>query len=162
MRENDKSSIGREPRRRQKSLAIGLETRPAPTGADIILRTSSRQGWTSDPTRQIIVSDGDVAANFSRPDDKSWLPLGFNNYEKRAYANKDFMLNAIEYAIDPNGLVEARSREVKLRLLDTVRAKSEKTLWQALNLGGPLLLLGLFAMVFFWLRRRRYAAMVGS
>lgn len=116
----------------------------------------------SDPTRQIIVSDGDVAANFSRPDDKSWLPLGFNNYEKRAYANKDFMLNAIEYAIDPNGLVEARSREVKLRLLDTVRAKSEKTLWQALNLGAPLLLLGLFAMVFFWLRRRKYAAMVGS
>lgn len=109
------------------------------------------------PTRQLVVSDGDVAANFVRPEDKSWLPLGFNKFENQAYANKDFMLNAIEYVIDPNGLVEARSREVKLRMLDSVRAKAEKPFWQALNLGGPLLFLLLFGVAFGWWRKRQYA-----
>lgn len=112
----------------------------------------------SEPTRMMVISDGDVAANFIRPDNKSWLPLGFNQYENRAYANKDLMLNAIEYLIDPNGLVEARSREVKLRRLDTVKAKKEKPVWQALNIGTPLLLLLLFRFAFGWWRRRKYAA----
>lgn len=109
------------------------------------------------PTRQLIISDGDVAANFVRPDDKSWLPLGFNKFENQAYANKDLMLNAIEYLIDPNGLVEARSREVKLRMLDSVRAKSERGFWQGLNLGLPLVFLLVFGLFFTWWRKRRYA-----
>jgi ABC-2 type transport system permease protein len=111
----------------------------------------------SEPTRMIVISDGDVAANIIRPDNKSWLPLGFNQFENRAYANKDLLLNVMEYLIDPNGLIDARSREVKLRRLDTVKAKKEKTMWQALNIGAPLLLLFLFWLVFGWWRKRKYA-----
>jgi ABC-2 type transport system permease protein len=109
-----------------------------------------------EPARMVVISDGDIAANYIRPDNKSWLPLGFNQFENRAYANKDLMLNAIEYLIDPNGVVEARSREVKLRRLDTVRAKKEKTMWQVINIGAPLLLLFLFWFVSGWWRKRRY------
>lgn len=112
----------------------------------------------SEPTRMIVVSDGDVAANFVRPDNKSWLPLGFNQYENRAYANKDLLLNAIEYLIEPNGVVEARSREVKLRRLDTVKAKNEKLFWQVLNIGIPVVMLFLFWIVFGWWRKRKYAS----
>lgn len=112
----------------------------------------------SEPTRMIVVSDGDVAANFVRPDNKSWLPLGFNQYENRAYANKDLLLNAIEYLIEPNGVVEARSREVKLRRLDTVKTKNEKLFWQVLNIGIPVVMLFLFWIVFGWWRKRKYAS----
>ena len=73
------------------------------------------------------------------------------------YANKDLLINAVEYLIDPDGVIEARSKEVKLRLLDNVRARDEKTLLQVLNIATPLLLLGLFAWIFNWRRKRRYA-----
>ncbi len=113
---------------------------------------------TSVPTRMMVVSDGDVAANFVRDAaSKQTLPLGFNRFEKNTYANKDFIINAIEYLIEPNGVIEARSKEVKLRLLDTVRAKNDQTFWRGLNLALPLIFLAAFGWLFNWLRRRRYA-----
>ncbi|MBK7939549.1 MAG: hypothetical protein IPJ82_21770 [Lewinellaceae bacterium] len=113
----------------------------------------------SEPTRMIVISDGDVAANLvTNPEKKEWLPLGFNRFEGSTYANKDLMLNAIEYLIDPNGVIEARSKEVKLRLLDPVKAKNEKTLWQVTNIAVPLVLLGAFGLFFNWRRKRKYAA----
>ncbi len=113
---------------------------------------------SSVPTRMIVVSDGDVAANYVRDAaNKQTAPLGFNRFEKITYANKDFIINAVEYLIEPNGVIEARAKEVKLRLLDTVRAKDEQTFWRGLNLVLPLLFLGVFGWLFNWLRRRRYA-----
>lgn len=111
------------------------------------------------PNRMIVISDGDVAANYIRNRaEKEWLPLGFNRFEKTTYANKELMLNAIEFSIDATGVIGARSKEVKLRLIDTVRARDEQGFWQALNLGLPLLFLGLFGVIFFWRRKRKYAA----
>lgn len=110
------------------------------------------------PTRMMVVSDGDVAANFVRDvEKKQTLPLGFNRFENNTYTNKDFLINAIEYLIEPNGVIEARAKEVKLRLLDTVRAEEEKGFWRGLNLAAPLLFLLGFGWFFNWLRKRRYA-----
>lgn len=109
------------------------------------------------PTKMLVVSDGDIAANeVTNAAEKSYAPLGYNKYEKHLYANKDFLINAIEYLLDDNGVIAARTREVKLRLLDGVRTKSEKTFWQVLNVGVPLLLLLAFGWVFNFLRKRKY------
>ena len=106
----------------------------------------------------IVVSDGDVASNFVRDvEKKQTLPLGFNRFENMTYANKDFIINAIEYLIEPNGVIEARSKEVKLRLLDSLRAKDEQNFWRGLNLAFPLVFLIAFGWFFNWLRKRRYA-----
>lgn len=111
------------------------------------------------PNRMIVISDGDVAANFVRNrENKEWYPLGYNNFEKATYANKELLLNAIEYLLDASGVIEARTKEVKLRLLDSVKAREEQTMWQIINLGVPLVFLGLFGAVFFWRRKRRYAS----
>ena len=63
----------------------------------------------------------------------------------------------MEYMLDANGVIEARSKEVKLRLLDTVKAKEEKTMWQAINIALPLVLLGAFGAFYTWQRKRKYA-----
>ncbi|HMX40965.1 MAG TPA: gliding motility-associated ABC transporter substrate-binding protein GldG, partial [Saprospiraceae bacterium] len=121
-------------------------------------RLGAEYRTSSAPTRMLVVSDGDVAANFVRdPSTKEYLPLGFNRFEKTNYANRDLLLNAVEYLIDPTGVIEARSKEVKLRLLDSVRARAEKTSWQMFNIGLPLLLLAAFGWLFIWLRKRKYA-----
>ena len=113
----------------------------------------------SEPARMLVISDGDVAANLvTNPEKKEWLPLGFSRYENTTYANKDLMLNAIEYLIDPNGVIEARSKEVKLRMLDTVKARKEETQWRLVNIAAPLVFLGLFGWFFNWRRKKRYAS----
>jgi ABC-2 type transport system permease protein len=112
----------------------------------------------SEPTRMIVVSDGDVAANIVRDRaKKEWLPLGYNRFEDATFANKDLLLNAVEYLIDPTGVIAARTKEVKLRLLDPVRTRQEKTSWQLFNIGLPLVFLAVFGLGFRWWRRRRYA-----
>lgn len=111
----------------------------------------------SAPTRMIVVADGDVARNFINPKTGQPLALGFNPIDRFTYSNKDFLLNAVEYLRDDAGIIAARGREVKLRLLDTTKAKAEETFWTLLNIGGPIVLLGLFGAGYTWFRRRKYA-----
>lgn len=112
---------------------------------------------SSVPTRMMVVSDGDVARPFYNPITGKFLKLGDNPYERYTFANKDFLLNAVEYLKDEGGIIEARSKEVKLRLMDTTRAESEKTMWQLINIVLPLLFLGVFGFVYNYLRKRKYA-----
>jgi ABC-2 type transport system permease protein len=114
----------------------------------------------SAPTRMLVISDGDIASNFVRDAaQKEWLPLGFNRFENVTYANKELMLNAVEYLIDPTGVIEARTKEVKLRLLDTVKAQKEQPQWRLFNIAVPLMFLGLFGWFFNWRRKKRYGMM---
>ena len=112
----------------------------------------------SKPTKMIVVSDGDIIKNLVDPTRKAFKPLGYNPYENYKFANKDFLINAIEYLMDDEGVIMARSKEVKLRLLNTVKAKEEKTKWQLINLILPLVFLALFGFFFTWLRKRKYAS----
>lgn len=110
----------------------------------------------SEPNRMLVVSDGDVTKNTFVKESNEIRTLGFNKYENYLFANKQFMLNAIEYLLDGRGVIEARGKEVKLRLLDTVKAKAEKTKWRIINIVLPLVLLALFAFLFNFSRKKRY------
>jgi len=110
----------------------------------------------STPTAMVVVSDGDVLANSVNSRGEVGF-LGVNPYSKVPYANKVFMLNTIEYLLNPTGVINSRGKQVKLRLLDQNRAQAEAGYWRLLNLGFPLLLLTIFGLVFTYLRRRRYA-----
>ncbi len=109
------------------------------------------------PTKMLVVSDGDLARNLVvDPRKGSVMPLGFNRFERYQFANKDFLLNAVEYLRDDSGIIEARGKEVKLRLLNTTKAQQEATKWQLLNIGLPLLFLMLFGLIWNWIRNRKY------
>ncbi len=125
---------------------------------EAVLRQSSMDYRAkSVPTAMIVISDGDVLANSVNSRGEIGF-LGVNPYSKIPYANKAFMLNAIEYLLNPDGVITSRSKQVKLRLLDQNRALAEAGYWRVLNLGVPLLLLAVFGLVFNYLRRRRYAS----
>jgi ABC-2 type transport system permease protein len=113
----------------------------------------------SKPTKMLIVSDGDVARNEYDALKGAMLPLGLSRFDRYKYANKDFLLNTIEYMLDDNGIIEARSKDVKLRLIDTVKAKNDATLIQGVNILLPLIFLGSFGAFYYWRRRRKYAIM---
>ncbi len=110
-------------------------------------------------TRMIVVSDGDFAKSLYNNNTQEVSEIGFNKWERRVYkGNKDFIINAIEYLIDNNGILNARSKEVKLRMLDKYRAKAERTKWQLVNIILPLVFLLLFGLVFNFWRKRKYTS----
>ncbi|UHG90824.1 gliding motility-associated ABC transporter substrate-binding protein GldG [Spirosoma oryzicola] len=107
-------------------------------------------------SRVLVCSDGDLIVNDVDFKRNVPYPLGFDRYTRNTFANKDFALNAIDYLVDPNGVIAARARTVTLRPLDKIRVDENRTGWQALNLLGPLALVGLVGVVWQVVRKRRY------
>jgi ABC-2 type transport system permease protein len=108
------------------------------------------------PTKMIVISDGDIFKN-QVGGDGSPYPLGYDRYTQQTYANKNLLLNIADYLTDDSGLIELRTKEIKLRLLDKALVRSEKLYWQVINTVLPLLLVLIFAIFQHYARRRKYA-----
>jgi ABC-2 type transport system permease protein len=106
--------------------------------------------------KMVVVADGDVLKNQVSTTDGSPFPLGYDRYSQQQYGNRSFFLNVVDYLTDDSGIIGLRNKELKLRLLDRARIRTEKTLWQLVNIAGPLVILGLFAVLSTYLRRKRY------
>jgi len=85
------------------------------------------------------------------------LPLGYNKYTRESFGNRDFILNCIDYMCDETGLIQVRSRELKLRLLDKTIITKDKFMIQLINTGLPILLVICFGIVQGIIRKRKYA-----
>ena len=111
----------------------------------------------SKKTAMIVIADGDIARNDVRKlaYDTIPMPLGYDRYTKETYGNKEFMLNAVNYLCDDAGLLNIRSRELKIRLLNKTRIIEERTMWQVINILIPLILLTLFGIVLSYIRKRK-------
>ncbi len=109
-------------------------------------------------TKMIVVADGDLAINDFQFKTGTALPLGYDKYTQRTFANKTFLLNCVNYLLDDEGLLQLRSREVKLRLLDKKKTDTQRSKWQITNVGLPLLLIIAFATFQFYWRRKKYSA----
>ena len=111
----------------------------------------------SKPTKMIMVADGDVIKNQFNLSKGYPLPLGYDQYTGQTYGNKDFILNAMNYLCDESDLLAVRSRELKIRKLDMSRVNEGKIFWQLLNTLVPVILVLVYALVRFSIRKRRYA-----
>ncbi|RKD91127.1 gliding motility-associated ABC transporter substrate-binding protein GldG [Mangrovibacterium diazotrophicum] len=112
----------------------------------------------SEPAKQIVLADGSLIANkvSRRNGQVRTQPLGYDEYSQQTFGNKAFLLNAVNYLCDNSGIMELRSRVFKIRLLDKVRLREEKTFWQVLNVVLPLLIIVVFGLVFHFVRIRKY------
>jgi hypothetical protein len=107
--------------------------------------------------KMLIVTDGDIIKNLVNPNTGDIAPLGYNKYENSTYTgNRDFILNAVEYMLDDRGVLEARTKDIKLRLLNVAKAKQEALKWQLVNIGGPLGLIFLLGIVYQFIRKRKF------
>ena len=105
--------------------------------------------------KMIIISDGDVIKNQL---DKNFQPLelGYDKWSGNLYANKEFLMNCVNYLLDDNGLINIRSKEVALPLLDKEKVYENYTAAQMITVGLPIAVLLVFGLVFTLLRRRKY------
>ncbi|MEP1096111.1 MAG: gliding motility-associated ABC transporter substrate-binding protein GldG [Cyclobacteriaceae bacterium] len=106
----------------------------------------------------IVFADGDMIINDIDPESNEPLALGVEAFSKTTYANEQLVLNILDYMVDDSGLIETRSREVKVRPLDRVKVKQDRTMWQFINLVLPIVLILVAGGLKWYLRKRKYAS----
>lgn len=106
--------------------------------------------------KMIIISDGNVIQNQLDKNNQP-LELGYDKWTNNVYANKEFMMNCVNYLLDDNGLINIRSKEVDLPILDNEKVYANYTFSQIITVGVPILILLLFGALFTFLRKRKYS-----
>ncbi|MEM1407696.1 MAG: gliding motility-associated ABC transporter substrate-binding protein GldG [Bacteroidota bacterium] len=105
----------------------------------------------------LVISDGDFIRNEISPRSGIPQPLGFYPFAQESrFANEDFMLNALSYMLDDEGIITARNKEIKIRPLNKVQIAREKLQWQIINLVSPIVLVVLYGLARFYLRKKKY------
>ena len=117
-----------------------------------------RQKNKSSDTKMVVIADGDIIRNEVRRSGtaETPAPLGQDKYTGEIYGNRDFLVNCLNYLVDDNGIMELRSRELKLRLLDSSRIKSGRFRWQMINIAGPVILVVLAGFIYEFFRKRKF------
>lgn len=112
----------------------------------------------SKETQMLVVSDGDMIRNHVRHTSRgpAISPLGYDRYTKQTFGNKSFITNALHYMTDQQNLMEIRSKDLEIRMLDKVKIKDARFKWQFINVLVPVLFIVFFGMVISWWRKRRY------
>ena len=109
-----------------------------------------------DTTGMIIISDGDVIKNRFNYNDGTGYPLGYDFYTETMYANKELLLNCIDYLVGEEGAIASRSRDIKIRKLNVMKIKEEGTRYKLLNILLPTGIIILAGVVIIIVRRNKY------
>ncbi|MBC7495141.1 MAG: gliding motility-associated ABC transporter substrate-binding protein GldG, partial [Flavobacterium sp.] len=104
----------------------------------------------------IVVSDGDIIKNQL---DKQGQPLelGFDKWTNKQYANKEFLINCVNYLLDDSGLITLRNKQVNLPVLDKQKVYNNYNVIGLTVIGVPLIVLALFGIVFTYFRKKKYS-----
>jgi gliding-associated putative ABC transporter substrate-binding component GldG len=110
----------------------------------------------SKANKMIVISDGDLIRNQL---DKNFQPveLGYDQRSGNLYDNKDFLMNCVNYLLDDSGLINIRSKDLDLPLLDKEKVYESYSTTQILTIGLPILILLVFGLVFTFLRKKKYS-----
>ncbi len=111
----------------------------------------------SEPTRMIVVADGDIIRNDIEQHREGLMlvPLGYDRVTHQTHGNKNFIVNSMLYLTDDEGVMQLRNRRVDLRLLNRAVVESQRNVWLWINTLSPMVLLALFGGVFFWIRKKK-------
>lgn len=108
-------------------------------------------------TKVVVIGDGDVVRNEVNAQTGQPSPLGFDAIFNVTLANKDLILNLISFLTNENGIINTRSKDIKIRPLDKVKIVEERNYWQAINLVAPILIMIGFGLIINYVRNKRYA-----
>ena len=108
-------------------------------------------------TKMLVFSDGDIFRSDISDKDGSVYPLGYDRFMQQTFGNRNLLLNAVDYLTDDSQLINLRSKEIEMRLLDKGRLVNEKTKFQIINTVIPILMVIIFGIFQHIYRRRKFA-----
>lgn len=113
---------------------------------------------TGKDTKILICSDGDMIRNEFSLKDGTPMELGLSPYSQMKFANKDFVMNAVDYMLNDQGLIVSKNKSFAIRPLDKVKVANEKLKWQLINLVLPIVLLIIYGVLRAYWRKKKYAS----
>jgi ABC-2 type transport system permease protein len=114
---------------------------------DLVEDKSFRVREESKKTKMIVVADGDIILNGVSQD----------RLTQGTFGNRDFIVNCLNYLVDNSGIMELRSRELKLRLLDKTLIRQNRLMIQIINTGLPVVLVILAGIIYNYFRKKKYS-----
>lgn len=105
--------------------------------------------------KMIVIADGDLIKNQLQQGKP--LELGYDKWTNSSYGNKEFLVNCTNYLLDDTGLISIRNKKVSIPLLDKEKIAQQKTKWQLLNVGLPVILTLFLGIMFNYYRKRKYS-----
>ena len=117
------------------------------TGNEAIRKTSTK-------TRQVVIGSGSIVLNELQR--STPLPMGYDRYSGMQFSNRDFIVNALLWLTDSEGLIGLREKTVAMRLLNDRRAHEQRTSVQAISTISPVALLALVGGLVYIIRKRKY------
>jgi len=130
--------------------------------SDSLVQSGGFKESTVEDNKLIVVADGDMVLN-DVSNKQGPLPMGMNlftagtQYEYQ-FANREFVLNCLEYLTGNSNIISTRNKEIVLRLLDTKKVEAEKTKWQLINIALPIVVIILFGFIYQRFRHYRFAS----
>lgn len=110
----------------------------------------------SKKTSMIVFSDGDIIENQLHYSRGYPLPLGYDQFTGKTYGNKDLVLNAVNYLTRQRGILSARAKDFKIRLMDKTKVEKLRVELQLINTLLPVLIVLIFGLIRIQLRKRKY------
>ena len=105
-------------------------------------------------TRQVVIGSGSILVNETQR--STPLPMGYDRYSGMQFSNRDFIVNALLWMTDSEGLIGLREKTVTMRLLNDRRAHGQRAQVQLISTVSPVALLALIGGIVFVIRKRRY------
>lgn len=109
------------------------------------------------PAKQIVISDADIVTN-SVSSTQGPLAMGTLPFENYRFANREFLLNSVDYLVSNVGLFESRNKDFVLRLLDKKKVEDQRIVWQCVNILLPIILIVIIGLLLQWKRKNKYAS----
>lgn len=109
------------------------------------------------PGQQIFCSDADLVTNVVSPTTGP-LAMGELPLENYRFANREFFLNCVDYMVSNSTIFETRNKDFTLRVLNKQKVQEEKTFWQFINIGVPVLLILIITFLFKLRQQKKFTA----
>lgn len=105
----------------------------------------------------IVAGTGSLFQSDLTPTDGNPLPLGQDPFSNVQYANRQLLLNAISYLVEPQGIIATRTKQFQIRPLNKIKVQNEKSNWQVINILVPVVLFSILGMVWISVKKRTFS-----
>ncbi|WP_162417895.1 gliding motility-associated ABC transporter substrate-binding protein GldG [Cyclobacterium roseum] len=106
--------------------------------------------------RVLVAGDADLVKSWVDPSEKEPLPLGMSPFAENQTANREFLQNAVNFLVDPEGIMATKRKQFQIRPLNKVKVNRQKSVWQVINIAFPVLLVLLIGWVQYFFKKRKY------
>lgn len=113
---------------------------------------------TSEKTKMIVVSSSDIITNEIQGQGQSSqvLPMGYDRVSQQHFGNRDLIVNAVNWLTGDDALMQLRTKQQKLYVLNKKEAYENRNQYAILNIAFPVFFIVLVMGSIFLYRKRKY------